>query len=398
MANLLYLVHRIPYPPNKGDKLRSFHLLKYLSQNHNVFLGTFVDDAADLSYLPALQEFCADIKAIQLFPVAARLRALNGLLSGDPLTVRYFRDAKMQRWVSETIQNHNIEAAIVFCSGMAQYVETKTRLPIFLDLVDVDSLKWKAYSKTQRGVMKWLFARESEVLLNYERRIAAKSTRTFFVSEEEKRAFCRLSPENAFHVGVIRNGVDTAYFDARHELPSPYAEDEIPIVFTGTMSYWINDQAAQWFIYQVVPLLVSRHPGIRFYVVGRSPSSELQALESQHVSVTGTVDDVRPYLKHARIIVAPIKTSRGLQNKVLEALAMGKPVVLDKQCDEVFSDFPDSELPRASTPHDYAKIIENFIQSPEIAQLAGENARLRICNDYNWDNQIGIIGPYLPSS
>lgn len=396
MANLLFLVHRIPYPPNKGDKLRSFHLLKYLSRYHNVYLGAFVDDEADLNHLPLLEGYCTDIKAIPLNPRTARVRALNGLLSGEPLTVRFYRDASMQAWVSETIQNHNIEAAIVFCSGMAQYVETKARLPIFLDLVDVDSLKWRAYAKTQRGLMKWLYARESDVLLDYERRISAKSLRTFFVSEEERRAFCKLSPENAFHVDVIRNGVDTEFLDPEVDLASPYSLDEIPVVFTGTMSYWINDEAAQWFIDHVVPLLASRHSGFRFYVVGRSPSPQLQARSTQHVRVTGAVDDIRPYLKHANVIVAPIKTSRGLQNKVLEAMAMGKPVVMDRACDEVFSDIPDTELRRASTPEEYLRFIEALITSPETAQITGKNARERVCNHYNWDHQIGIIGPYLP--
>lgn len=398
MANLLYLVHRIPYPPDKGDKLRSFHLLKFLSQYHNVYLGAFVDDEADLRHLSSLQRYCADIKAIPLNPRTARVRALNGLLSGEPLTVRYYRDANMQKWVSETVQNHNIEAAIVFCSGMAQYVEKKARLPIFLDLVDVDSLKWRAYSKTQRGLMKWLYARESDVLLDYERRISAKSLRTFFVSEEEKRAFCNLSPENTFHVDVIRNGVDTEFFDPEIDLATPYSKNEIPVVFTGTMSYWINDQAAHWFIDHVVPLLAGRHSDFRFYVVGRSPSPQLQARSAHNVRVTGSVDDVRPYIKHAKVVVAPIRTSRGLQNKVLEAMAMGKPVVMDRQCNEVFSDIPDTELRRASEPDEYLRIIEELITSPEIAKKTGNNARTRVCNHYNWDHQIGIIEPYLPHS
>lgn len=395
MARILYLVHRIPYPPNKGDKLRSFHFLQHLAKNHEVFLGTFTDTPEDIAYIPTLSRYCAGINALPLNPRLAKLRSLNGLLADDPLTIRYFRDAAMQRWVNSTLKGQKIDAAIIFCSGMAQYVEHCQRLPVFVDLVDVDSHKWRIYANKQPWPMRWVYEREARKLLAYERKIAARSVRTFLVTEEERSLFATLAPESTIRLEVMPNGVDTDYFDPNLDFPNPYPDDVLPIVFTGTMDYWINVEGATWFIENVLPRLADAYPSLKFYVVGRNPTPELAKLASDRVIVTGAVDDIRPYIRHAKVSIAPIKTSRGIQNKVLESMAMARPTIADSNCSEAIKQRHADELIVASSIDEYLDGIEKCLGDAAYSQVVGNNARARILADYNWTRNFSCIDPYL---
>lgn len=395
MARLLYLVHRIPYPPNKGDKLRSFHFLEHLAKKHEVFLGTFTDTPEDIAYIPKLSKYCAGIIALPLIPHFAKLRSLNGLLAGDPLTVRYFRDAAMQKWVDAILESQKIDAAIIFCSGMMQYVEHCQRLPVYVDLVDVDSHKWRVYASKQRWPMRWIYEREARTLLAYERNIVARAIRTFLVTEEERALFATLAPESTIRLEVMPNGVDTDYFDPALEFPNPYPDDILPIVFTGTMDYWINVEGAIWFIENILPRLLHTYPNLKFYVVGRSPAPELLNRANDQVIVTGTVDDIRPYIQHAKASIAPIKTSRGIQNKVLESMAMARPTITDVSCAEAIKHRCAHELIVASSINDYLDGIGKCLEDAAFCVAIGNNARARILADYNWAKNFSCIDPYL---
>ena len=306
MANILYLVHRLPYPPNKGDKVRSYHLLRHLAQNNRVFLGTFIDDQDDNQHLPKLHALCADVKALKLNPKHAKIRSLNGLLSGEPLTLRYYRDASLQSWVDKTIEKQRIDAIVVFCSAMAQYVEKFSRISTIIDFVDVDSAKWTQYADQHRWPISWIYRREGETLLDYERKVAKKSARSFFVTKAEADLFTSQAPECKVQVEAICNGVDAEFFSPSDDFISPFSKGTDPIVFTGAMDYLPNSDAVIWFTKEVLPELVKQQPRRKFYIVGRNPTPEVQALASDAVIVTGTVTDVRPYLQHAAIVVAPL--------------------------------------------------------------------------------------------
>ncbi|HRE16619.1 MAG TPA: TIGR03087 family PEP-CTERM/XrtA system glycosyltransferase, partial [Rhodocyclaceae bacterium] len=258
MSNLLYLVHRLPYPPNKGDKVRSYHLLKHLAARHRVFLGTFVDDPEDMQYIDTLRPFCADLCAVPLNPRLAKLRSLDGLLSGEALTLRYYRDRRMLAWVDQVIHQQKIDAAVVFSSAMGPYVDAIPRLPILADFVDVDSAKWAQYAPNHRWPLSWLYRREGELLLDYERRLAARADRSFFVTANECDLFRRLAPECAVRIEAMGNGVDAAFFQPERERASPFAAGELPLVFTGAMDYLPNVDAATWFASDVLPDLLQR--------------------------------------------------------------------------------------------------------------------------------------------
>ncbi len=338
MQELLFLAHRIPYPPNKGDKIRSYHVLKYLAGKYRVHLGTFVDDEQDWKYMPVLKELCGETHFVGLNSRRARLRSAKGLLRGEALTLPYYYDASMQEWVTRLLENNPVHRVFVFSSGMAQYVVSHAPSNVIdqrwsnvrrvIDFVDVDSDKWRQYAKSKSWPMSAVYQREARRLEIYERRIAAEFDASVLVSQDEARLFKTLAPESAGRIDYLNNGVDSEYFSPHRHYANPYLPGEKVLVFTGAMDYWANVDAVTWFAQEVFPQIVQSNPMARFYIVGGHPASALKQLENiAGVHVTGGVPDVRPYLAHAITAVAPLRIARGVQNKVLEAMAMAKPVL-----------------------------------------------------------------------
>ncbi|MDO8932220.1 MAG: TIGR03087 family PEP-CTERM/XrtA system glycosyltransferase [Rhodocyclaceae bacterium] len=398
MANLLYLVHRLPYPPNKGDKVRSFNLLKHLAKQHRIYLGSFIDDPADEAYLDTVRGYCADLHVARLSPRLAKLRSLSGLLSGEALSRPYYRDAGLQAWVTKTCASVPLDTAVIFSAVMADYIPDMAHLPTLVDFVDMDSAKWRQYATMRRWPLSWLYRREGARLLAFERAVAARARHSFFVTEAERDLFLAAAPECAGRVDAMCNGVDAEFFSPDHALASPYREGEIPVVFTGAMDYWPNVDAAVWFAGEVLPRLRARHPSVRFYVVGRSPDPAVQALAGNSgngVVVTGTVDDVRPYLAHAAVVVAPLRIARGIQNKVLEAMAMARPVVASAACAGPIAATLGEELLAADTAADYVTQTESLLADPVHADNIGRAARRRVLASYSWDAHLALIDRYL---
>ncbi len=398
MSNLLYLVHRLPYPPNKGDKVRSYHLLKHLAARHRVFLGTFIDDPQDEAYVDKLPEFCADLHIARISPRTAKIRSLSGLLSNEALTLPYYRNAGLKAWIERTLREEKIDAAVIFSSAMAQYVQGMPELRTLVDFVDVDSAKWTQYAPNHRWPMSWLYRREGERLLAFERAVAQQATHSFFVTENETELFCRSAPECKGRVDAMCNGVNAEFFSPEHALATPFKAGELPLVFTGAMDYWPNIDAVTWFVTEILPLLLQRHPESKFYIVGRSPTPAVLALASEHVVVTGTVDDVRPYLQHAAVVVAPLRLARGIQNKVLEAMAMGVPVVASQECAGPVDAVPERDFLTAASVDDYVRQIEALLQSPDRSAAMGQAARQQVLARSSWDAHLSKIDRYLDAS
>jgi len=393
MSRILYLVHRLPYPPNKGDKLRSYHLLRHLAERHEVLLGSFVDDAEDEAYVDTLRQWCADLKVVRLYPQRARIASLRALLKGEPLTLAYYRNAELAAWA----RAQRADAAIVFSSSMAPYAD-RFDGPVLVDFVDVDSAKWSAYAKARRWPLSWLYRREGRTLLEYERAVAARATQSFFVTAQEVALFADLAPECAARVQTLGNGVDTEYFAPDPARPSPYPAGELPIVFTGAMDYWPNVDAVVWFVAEMLPALRARWPKLRLSIVGRSPAAAVQALAGEAVRVTGTVPDVRPWLQHAAVVVAPLRLARGVQNKVLEAMAMARPVVAATQCVRVIEALPGAQLAEAQQAGDYVAVIDAWLRAPEQAQAVGRSARDCVLRHYGWAARLHPINQCLAAA
>ncbi|MDR2187955.1 MAG: TIGR03087 family PEP-CTERM/XrtA system glycosyltransferase [Azonexus sp.] len=395
MANVLYLVHRLPYPPNKGDKVRSFNLLRHLLRKHRVFLGTFLDDRKDRKYVRLLRAKCAELHVAKLNPRWARLRSVKGLLTGQPLTLPYYHDAGLQQWVDDICRREQIDAIVVFSSAMVQYVENKRRQPLLIDFVDVDSAKWTQYATQHRWPMSWIYGREGRLLLDYERRMAARAARSFLVTEAEVELFRQLAPECSVRVEAMCNGVDTHFFAPAAKHRSPFAGDGETVVFTGAMDYWPNIDAVTWFVKDMLPTLRRQRPRLRFYIVGRNPTPEVTALAGKNVVVTGTVHDIRPYLQHADVVVAPLRVARGIQNKILEAMAMARPVVAAADCAAPVDATPGKELIVAGDANEFVTVISDLLDDPETAAAIGKAARQRVIDRYSWKAHMRQVDPYL---
>ena len=387
MEELLYLVHRIPYPPNKGDKIRSYHLLKHLARHFKVHLGAFVDDPEDWKYAQPLMDMVSgEVKLLPLKPVWATLRSTYGLLSGEPLTSPYYRNAELKDWVDQLIAHRPIRHALVFSSAMSQYVTAYPKLHRIIDFVDVDSDKWRQYSERKSWPMNWVYRREARTLLAFERRIASTFAASAFVSRAEAELFQQLAPECASRVTYYSNGVDLDYFSPTHDYAPPYPPGERVLVFTGAMDYWANVDAVVWFAREVFPVLRAQFSDVRFYIVGSRPTEEVQALAGADIIVTGSVPDVRPYVAHAEISVAPLRIARGIQNKVLEAMAMAKPVIVSPQALEGIDAETDREVILANDAAEFIARIAAQLSQPD--ETLGQAARRRVDQTYSWDSRL----------
>lgn len=394
---LLFLAHRIPFPPNKGDKIRSFHLLRHLAASHRVYLGAFVDDPGDFVHEAALGQWCADVCLQPLNGMRAKLRSLEGLVTGRPLTLPYYRNRALQRWVDRVVAEHQIERALVFSGAMAQYVMSARHAGLrrVIDFVDVDSDKWRQYAPRHRWPMSWIYRREGDRLLCFERKAAAASDASLFVSPEEAALFTTLAPRLADRVGYAANGVDFDYFDPQQCGDSPYAPGHADVVFTGAMDYWPNADAVIHFVRDIWPSIANRVPGARFHVVGGGAGSDVAELANEPgVMVHGRVSDIRPWIRHAKVSVAPLRVARGIQNKVLEAMALGVATVVSPQALEGIAAEPGRDLLVADAGA-MADAVTMLLQSTLERERVGASGRCLVQQKYGWDDNLAVIDRVL---
>lgn len=398
---LLYLVHRIPYPPNKGDKIRSFNLLRHLARRYRVFLATFIDDPDDETGIAELEPWCEQVFVRRLSPRLARLRSLVGLLTGEPLTLPYYRDHSMRHWVERVLREQGIERAVVFSGAMAQYLPDRPPGPLarVVDFVDVDSEKWRAYAGQHRWPMNWIYRREGTRLLCFERKVAAAANASVFVSPAEAELFRRLAPRQAERVVHAANGVDLAFYDPAQSWESPFQADDIPLVFTGAMDYWPNIDAVTWFAREVLPMVREGEPRASFHIVGGGAGADVLALgRLPGVHVAGRVPDVRPWLRHAAIVVAPLRVARGIQNKVLEGLAMARPTVVTPAALEGIAAEPDREVLCGEDARALSGQVLRALHEPALAAELGMHGRALMERDYRWETNLAVFDELLEAA
>jgi sugar transferase (PEP-CTERM/EpsH1 system associated) len=390
MAEILFLSQRIPYPPNKGDKIRSFHILRHLAERHRVRVASFVDDPEDWQHADTLRGLCAELFLVPLTRRRAVIRSTAGLVRGLPLSVPFYRDRRLAAWVAGTLARRPADAAFVFSSAMAQYVPSGAGRPrrFAMDFVDVDAEKWAAYAESRQGVARWIYRREARTLLDHDRAVARRADVSLFVSDQEADLFRRLSPESAGKIHGLSNGVDTAYFDPAGTTAN-LPPDQPNLVFTGAMDYWPNIEAVTWFADNVLPGVRARHPGAIFRIVGLNPDRSVQDLGRRPgVEVTGRVPDVRPYLAAATAVVAPMGIARGIQNKILEAMAMARPVVVSPEGLE--------GIPAADSRHVFRAergpgpfLARTLVAlDPQVGREVGAAARSFVLDRFSWNSTL----------
>ncbi len=401
LPGLLFLSQRIPYPPNKGEKIRAYQILKYLTRHFSVHLGCLVDDPLDVPHEAVVAAMCASSHFAHLTRSRARWRCLSGLLTGEPLSVTFYRDAGLLNWVRDVVARLKPEVIFVYSSNMAPYIlDLRANVPrVVVDLVDVDSEKWRAYAETGQGPMRFVHRREWHKMAALEARIARECDWCSFVSDDEAALFAQGNPGVEGKMRGISNGVDQLYFDPSLPFEPLFATDRANFVFTGTMDYPPNIAAVRWFAEDILPAIQARVPDAQFHIVGASPTPEVMALAGLvGVFVTGRVADVRPYLAHATAAVAPMRIGRGIQNKVLEAMAMARPVIVTTDALVGIGAIPNVEVLLADHTADF---VDRCVQVAENgASGIGQAARARVLADFVWaqrlsgfDKLLGISAP-----
>jgi sugar transferase (PEP-CTERM/EpsH1 system associated) len=383
--DLLVLAHRIPFPPDRGDKIRSFHMLKRLGEGARVHLAAFADDEADAAHLPALREAMGGSLGethIEIRRTSKAAAAARALIERRPVSLTAFDSIALRTFVARIVAEHRPEAVFAFSGQMAQFVPAGPRF--VMDFVDMDSAKFESYAEAGPLPLRWMMRREAEMLFAFERATAARADAALFVSEAESALFRNRTGLAGIH--AVSNGIDVDYFDPAAIFPplAPGERGEGPLLlFTGQMDYRPNVEAVTAFARDVMPEL----PGVRFVVAGRKPAPEVLALREQGVIVTGEVADIRSWLAAADIVVAPLAIARGIQNKVLEAMAMEKAVVASPAAFEGIEAEPGRDLVLAA-PAEQAAAIRHLLAHPAKAREIGKAARRRMLAAYRWNARL----------
>ena len=381
---ILYLAHRLPYPPNKGEKIRTFHQIQQLAKNHTIHLCSFVDDPDDLPHVSALRQYCASVEVIYRSQAPTVFLAAAAFLRRSPFSVSLFYRKALAEKVLQKAARERFDCIIVSSSSMAQYAYQVPDIPKILDFIDVDSEKWRLYAQHHSFLRSFVYRLEAQRLARYEETIARVFDHSIFSSEAESRLF--QARASGRPVSAISNGVDLDHF-----APSPIdslAASRPTVVFTGVMDYFPNVDAVAYFCRDIFPVVRRTVPDARFYIVGRNPTRQVRDLGKQtNVMVTGAVPDVRLYLAQARVAVAPVRLACGVQNKILEAMAMGVPVVGTA---ETFKGIAASEQDGVRIAGDslsFARQVTTLLRDAAFSREAGLQARRYVERHHRWEDQ-----------
>jgi sugar transferase (PEP-CTERM/EpsH1 system associated) len=383
------LVHRVPFPPNRGDRIRSYHFLRFLSERCDVSLATLADEPVPSATRRELDRLCVQV-AIEPVGRSRWLRAAASLARGRSATEGLFASPTLRRTVRRWATERRFDAALVFCSSMVQYLDGPelANVPAVIDLVDVDSQKWFDYAGKTSGLKRRLFELEGRRLRRLECSLPARAQAIMLVSEAEADLYRSFCPND--RTVAIPNGVDLDYFRPQSAGPSPWRslspEDRCHLVFVGALDYRANIDAVAWFAAEVWPLVRQRLPQLTLALVGRSPSPAVRRLaDLPGIRVFADVPDVRPYVAAADLVIAPLRIARGIQNKVLEAMAMGKAVLTSPAALEGLTAQPGRHVVVADEPRRWAAAIDELLQDEELALSLGMSARRFAQRNHAWE-------------
>ena len=387
--NLLYVVHRTPYPPDKGDRIRTFHLLRHLSRRAAVHLVCLADEPASEETTAALGRYCERVAVVPLGRFRW-LRAALALAGGRTITEGAFESAALAATVSDWAKQTRFTACIASASSVAPYLRLPALrdVPAVVDLMDVDSQKWFEYAAASRFPLAWLYRTEGRRLRRMEQSLAGWARAVTLVSDAEAALFCQFGSSKVAH--AIPNGVALDYYKAPPPaLPPPRGRagggNEAGCVFVGAFDYRPNVDAACWFCREAWPEIHRRRPDARLRLVGRRPVAAVRRLSAvPGVEVVGQVPDVRPYLAAAAVAVNPLRIARGLQNKVLEAMAMSKAVVASPQALAGLRYRDDAPPLCARSAQEWIDMVGRLLDQPEERRRLGAEGRCYVETHHDW--------------
>ncbi len=386
---ILFLSQRVPYPPNRGDKITTWKLVERMARAHEVRIVAFAHEEADLVAAQSLRKMGFETFVVRHHARAKRLGSLPLLLTRRPLTLGVFGSRALQKEVDR--QSRWADVAYAYSSSMGAFL-LQHDLPWVMHFAELDSDKWRQYAERTGLPMRLVYRREWRTLLAFERELAAAARTSVFCTPLEEAIFRREIPGRPS--AVLRNGVDLTYFR-----PAPERAEAGHIVFTGVMDYLPNVDGCVHFVKEIFPHVRSRFPEARFTIVGSRPTRQVERLaETDGVTVTGYVLDTREWLGRASIAVAPLRIARGIQNKVLEALAMGLPVVGTTSATQGVEGRRDEHYLVADTAEAQAEAIQGLLADPERARTLGARGRRFVEERYDWEVTLAPLDGILTGS
>jgi polysaccharide biosynthesis protein PslH len=389
---ILVLTHRVPFPPDKGDRIRTYHILKWLSARATVHLACLADEPVDQATRAGLDALC---ERTAIVPHQGRIRWMRGLgsfVAGGTVSLGVFHSPRLREVVENWAREHSYASAFISASSLVPYLRVGAlrNVPAVVDLVDVDSQKWLDYANSGRGPKSWLYRAEGHRLRRLERGLATTVSAVTLVSEAERALYRQVCGVSAGPVHAISNGVDFEYFRPAEDDASV---DEMGCVFVGALDYRPNIDGAIWFCREVWPEIRRRCPGASLTLVGRRPVPQVRRLaDCPGVEVTGQVADVRPYVARAAVAIVPLRLARGVQNKVLEALAMSKAVVSSPQAVAGVRVERGRDLLVAEEPSAWVDSVVSLLRDPDRRRQLGEAGRRYVEQHHHWETCLNPFG------
>jgi len=392
-VKILFLSHCLPYPPSKGDKVRAYHELRLLSRRHEVHLFALAKRAEEVGQEKHLRSMCAEVDVFPIDRRRARLQTALALLGSKPLSMAYFWNSSLAAGLQKRTQSVEFDLVLAYSSSMAPYAAGLKGVPRVLDMVDVDSAKWTEYARFHRFPRSLLYGLEAKRLKNYEKQVGATFERIVVSTKRELETLSRYGVDAQVH--VMRNGVSVDNGDL---VPIPKSSSPV-LVFSGQMDYFPNVDAVTHFASGIVPRLRARYPDLEFLIVGRAPTPKVMRLRRiPGIIVTGEVPDVRPLLKRSWIFVAPLRIARGIQNKVLEAMSVGLPVVCSSA---VWAGLQDSGISESRDilvgrdEREFEEAAGRLLEDEAERERLGANAAARVAESYSWESNIQELDKVL---
>ncbi len=388
--DVFYLTHRVPYPPDKGDRIRTYHILRFLAARARVYLACLSDEPAPSHVHAELKRYCERVAVVPL----GQTRWLGGFRSlarGFTATEGVFDAPRMHRVIEDWRRTTRFHAALASSSGLAPYLRNPALqgVPIVVDLIDVDSQKWLDFADSCGGPRSWLYRTEGRRLRRLEAVLPGEFHAITLVSQAEAELYRRFAVHG--RVEAIPNGVDLEYFQPA--LPT----DKASCVFVGALDYRPNVEGIDWFCRAVWPVLSRSHPGLKLQVVGRKPVHSVRRLGSlPGVEIIGSVPDIRPYVHGATMAIVPLRLARGLQNKVLEALAMGTPTIASPPALAALAVTPGVHLLSATSATEWQGAVLRLLENEALRKQLGAAGRRYVEEHHDWERCLepfaGLLG------
>ena len=382
---MFFICQRVPFPPDRGDKITTFNEIRHLSTKHEVHVFCLADGKADLDNIPGLRRYAQSVTAVPVLGWKSKLRALKAMFAGEPLSVAAFNEAELHNVIRRQFTELRPDLIMVYSCNVAQYAEHFPQVPRIMQFAELDSSRWGQFARRSRLPLRLVYAIEQQRFFAYERHIARTFSHALVCTATEQRDFERLIP--GVPVSLVGNGVDLDYFRSKRIAKRPGS-----IVFTGVMDYFPNIDAVVWFCDKVLPIVQQQIPEAALTICGSRPTAAVRRLAKRRgVTVTGRVLDTRPYLDGAEVFVAPMRMARGIQNKLLEALAMGLPCVASEAAAAGTVVPGGLGILATDDPEEFAVHVVRLLRDGAFRATIAGKARAAAELNYRWDVQLACL-------